>query len=179
MGDAIKHCFANLTNFDGEDNRPTFWWWVLFVFLVTFAISFASSMVFAVSSMGGAIMSAVDGANEAQVETEMLQAMASGMATQAWIGAGISVLGLGLILAAFGRRLRDARLPVLLVVIPVITTLWGAYISIELTSEMAELMATGDMQAIEEQTLSSAGAGLVTYVGYLVILVGGLIPTRQ
>lgn len=179
MGDAIKHGFANLTNFVGQDDRPTFWWWVLFVFLVTFGISFLSSMVFTASSMFEAIMSAMDGADEAQVETEMLQGLAGGMTTQAWISAGISVLGLCLILAAFARRLRDAKLPVLIVIVPVVTILYGAYVSIDLSTEIAELMATGDAKAIEEATYSSAGRGLIAYIGYLAVIIGGLVPTRR
>ena len=179
MGDAIKHCMANLTNFDGRDTRSTFWYWVLVVVVATFILSMISGVVFAASSIGGAFTSASAGADEAQIEAEIMQSMSGGIVTQAWIGAGLSLLGLFLIIGTFVRRLRDAGLPVLLAVIPVLATLWGAYHSVSISGEMAALMAAGDIQGIETMSASSIGGSLISYIGYLVVIVGGLIPTRN
>ena len=46
MGDAIKNGFGNLTNFSGRDSRSLFWWWILFVVIITFGISIISGVVF-------------------------------------------------------------------------------------------------------------------------------------
>jgi hypothetical protein len=74
--------------------------------------------------------------------------------------------------------LRDAGLPVLILVVPVLTALWSAYSGIQLSGELSEVMASGDLAAIEAMSASSAGASLIGYAGYLVVIVCGLIPTR-
>ena len=39
-------------------------------------------------------------------------------------------------------------------------------------------MMSGDAQLMNEAAASSTGLGLVPYIGYLVVIVCGLIPTR-
>lgn len=178
MGDAIKHCMANLANFDGRDSRATFWWWVLCVVVVTVLLSMVSGLVFAASSMGDAFQSAAAGVDEAQIEAEMMQGMAGSLGTQAWIGAGISLLGIALLIASFVRRLRDAGLPVLIAAIPVATVLYSSWNSVSVASQAADIMASGDVQAVNEFALATAGAGMVGWIGYIVVIVGGLLPTK-
>ena len=179
MGDAIKHCMANLTNFDGKDGRATFWWWVLMVVLVTFGISMIASIGFVGSSVFGAISAAGAGADEAEVQRQMMQSMADGMATQVWVGLAVSLLGLALIVAAFARRLRDAGLPAFLVLIPVATTLFSAYQSFSLIDDMQAIMATGDMVAMNDFSMNNAASGIFGWIGYLVVIVGGLLPSKS
>jgi len=178
MGDAIKHCAANLMNFDGRDARSTFWWWILVVVVVTFLISLIAGIVFAASAMSGVLQSAASGVDQSQVEIEMMQSMASGMETQFFLGAAVSVLGLALIIATFVRRLRDAGLPVLIAIIPVVTTIWGLYAGYSQLGGIADLMAAGGIAGIEEHAASAAGSSLISYVGYLVVIVVGVIPTK-
>lgn len=179
MGDAIKHGLANLANFAGKDNRPTFWWWVLFVVVVTFGINMIASIGFVASSVGGAMSAAAQGADEAQIEVEMMQSMADGLVTQSWVGIVISFLALALIIAAFARRIRDAGLPAFLAIIPVITAVVSSYFSIQLVQEMSQLMAAGDLNAVEEMTATSATTGLLGWLGYLVVIGLGLMPSKS
>ena len=179
MIEAVKHCIANLANFNGQDDRPTFWWWVLAVFVVTFGISMIVSLTFVVGSMGDAFSAASSGASQGEIEAEMMQSMSGGLKTQTYVGMGVSLLGLALVLAAFGRRLRDAGLPVLLVVIPVITTLISSYQSIQLVDQMTEIMAAGDVAAMNEFSMNSASSGLIGWLGYLVVIVGGVWPSKS
>lgn len=37
FGESINRCFAKYADFDGRAARPEFWWWMLFVFLVSLA----------------------------------------------------------------------------------------------------------------------------------------------
>ena len=179
MGAAIRHGFANLTNFSGRDSRSLFWWWVLFVVLITFGLSMVSGIVFTAGSMGSAFQSAADGVDQAQVEAEMMRNMAGNLGTQTWIGVAVSLLGLALLIASFVRRLRDAGLPPIIAIVPVATTLFSAYVSVSAVGELSELMASGNVTAMEEAAQGTASLGLVAYVGYLVILVCGLIPSKN
>jgi len=178
MGDAIKHGIANLTNFDGRDSRATFWWWVLCIVVVTVLLSMISGLVFAASSMGTAFQSAASGVDEAQIEAEMMQAMSGSLGTQAWISVGISLLGLALLIASFVRRLRDAGLPVLIAVVPVVTVLYSAWTNITVSGKAAEIMASGDVQAVNDFAMESAGAGMIGWIGYIAVIVVGLLPTK-
>ncbi len=179
MGDAIKHCLANLTNFQGRDSRSTFWWWVLVVVILNFGISMISGLVFTVSSMSGAMQSMGSGADPEQMQVEIMQAMAGSLGIQTWIGVAISILGLLLIIAAFVRRLNDANLPSLIAIIPIVTTLAGAYFSVNFVDELSEVMASGNLEAVEELSTTSGLWGSLSWLGYLVVIVCGLIPGKE
>lgn len=178
MGDAIKHCFANLTNFEGRDSRSTFWWWILLLVIVSIGVSILISVGYASSSIGTAIQSGAAGIDEAEIEAEMMRSMSGSLVTQAWIGAVISLITLGLFIAAFVRRLRDAALPTWIAAIPVITTLISIYASVTAASEMQNALANSDVAQINEMAMSSMGLGLVGWIGYLVVIVCGIVPSR-
>lgn len=178
MGDAIRHGFANLTNFDGRDARQTFWYYVLFLVIINVVIGVVMGIALTAGSIGGAMESAMDGASEADVQAQMMQQMAGSLSTQAWIGAAISLVTLGLFIAAFVRRLRDAALPVAIAAIPVATSLFAVYHNLASADSMAAVMATGDAVAINEAAAASAGMGMVGWLGYLVVIICGAVPTR-
>jgi uncharacterized membrane protein YhaH (DUF805 family) len=43
--DSIKTCFSKYAEFNGRASRSEFWWWVLFVFLASAAVSIAGHAV--------------------------------------------------------------------------------------------------------------------------------------
>ncbi len=50
--EAIKTCFSKYADFNGRASRSEFWWWVLFVFLVSAAMSMISPMLSGLFSLG-------------------------------------------------------------------------------------------------------------------------------
>ncbi|MBF9030698.1 DUF805 domain-containing protein [Rhodobacterales bacterium HKCCE3408] len=40
MIDAVKVCFSKYVDFSGRARRSEYWWWVLFVFIVSFILGF-------------------------------------------------------------------------------------------------------------------------------------------
>ena len=179
MGNAIKHGFANLTNFSGRDSRSLFWWWVLLIVVVTFALSFISGIVFTAGAMGTAFQAGSAGVDQQQMQADMMRNMAGSLGTQAWIGVAISLIGLALLIASFVRRLRDAGLPVLIAIIPVLTTLISSYASLSAVDDLRAAMLSENMQTMSDTAAASSGLGLVAYIGYLVVIVCGLIPSRN
>ncbi|MBY8336109.1 DUF805 domain-containing protein [Alteriqipengyuania sp. NZ-12B] len=176
MGEALRHGFANLTNFAGRDSRSLFWWWVLLIAVVVFGLSMISGIVFLVGSMGSAMQAGAVGIEQEQIQADMMRYMAGSAETQAWIGVAISLIGLFLLIASFVRRLRDAGLPVLIAIIPVLTTVVASYANLAGVDALRAAMTTGDAQLVRE---SSSGLGLVAYAGYLVVIVCGLIPSKN
>ena len=176
--DAIKYCLGNLTNFDGRDARSTFWLYVLFLIVINVILGIIVGVAFTAGSVGDAIQSASGGASEAEVQAQIMQQVAGSMSTQVWIGATISLVTLGLFIAAFVRRLRDAALPAAIAAIPVATSLFTTWNSVSSIGAMQAAMASGDPAVINEAAMSSAGLGMVGWLGYLIVIICGLIPTR-
>ena len=50
--ESIKTCFSKYADLDGRASRSEFWWWVLFVFLVSAATSVVSNIVSGLFSLG-------------------------------------------------------------------------------------------------------------------------------
>lgn len=178
MMEAIRHCLANLGNFDGRDARSTFWYYVLLLVVINVIVGIIIGVVFTAGSMGGAIQSAAGGASEAEVQAQIMQQVADSLSTQVWIGAALSLVTLALFIAAFVRRLRDAALPVAIAAVPVATSLFTTWNSVSSIGAMQTAMASGDPMVINEAAMASAGYGLVGWVGYLVVIVCGAVPTR-
>ena len=178
MMEAIRYCLANLGNFTGRDPRQTFWYYVLFLVVINVILGLIVGVAFTAGSVGGAIESAAGGASEADVQAQIMQQMAGSLSTQTWIGAAISLVTLVLFIAAFVRRLRDAALPTAIAAIPVATSLFAVYSSISAVSAMEAVMMTGDPLAINEAAMASAGMGMIGWIGYLVVIICGAIPTR-
>jgi uncharacterized membrane protein YhaH (DUF805 family) len=62
FGDSIKACFSKYADFNGRAKRPEFWWFVLFCFLVSMALSMASSVLSGLFSLGVLLPSLAVGA---------------------------------------------------------------------------------------------------------------------
>jgi len=46
--DAVRYGFSNCANFKGRTDRPTFWWWVLALFILFFVLNLVDAAL-----MGG------------------------------------------------------------------------------------------------------------------------------
>lgn len=53
FGEAISYGFQNITNFSGRSTRSSFWWWILFVWIIDVILSFIVNAVGLNSDSGG------------------------------------------------------------------------------------------------------------------------------
>jgi uncharacterized membrane protein YhaH (DUF805 family) len=104
---AIKYNLRHLLDFSGRDARQTFWFYVLFVFLLNMAVSLAITMPAMGQAMGGAMMAARSGNPEA-ANAAIAESMTGITMTAIWAGAVMGVINIALLAAAFVRRLHDA-----------------------------------------------------------------------
>jgi len=113
MGEAIKHGFANLTNFAGRDSRTLFWWWVLLIVVITFGLSFISGIVFTAGAMGTAFQGATSGVDQDQLSP--LQRRVAGHAVR--VGRRFAKLNGAKAVAAIGTNRKSSsnfdRFPVM------------------------------------------------------------------
>ena len=62
FAESIKLCFAKYADFNGRAKRPEYWWFALFIFLVSLALSIASEMVSGIFGLATLIPSLAAGA---------------------------------------------------------------------------------------------------------------------
>src|SRR5262245_11377819 len=114
---AIKHGLTSLTNFTGRDARQAFWYYVLFVYLITMAIGMVVSVPMTMQAMMTGVQQGIanaqavnadDAATEAAMQAAIMQSMGGWMTALVWVGfATALIMFLGLA-ASLVRRLHDA-----------------------------------------------------------------------
>lgn len=107
---SIRYNLANLTNFSGRDARQTFWYYVLFLYLIQMAAGMLVAvpmMVTMFSQMFAGIRAGVD---PDTMNVMMLEAMSSPLETTMWLGMGLGAVSLLALAASFVRRLHDSGL---------------------------------------------------------------------
>ncbi len=107
MGGSIKYNLRHLLDFNGRDARQTFWFYVLFVFLLNFALSLAIALPAMWQAFAGGFEAARSGDPEA-ANAAIAESMTGITMTAVWAGAVLGVVNLVLLAAAFVRRLHDA-----------------------------------------------------------------------
>jgi len=119
MMNAIKHGLGNLANFQGRDARQAFWYYVLFLYLVTTILS----MVVSIPMVVGTIVSSVnegiaqaqagnidDAAVEAAIQAKVGQNIADFMPQVVMVGLVSALVLLIGLAASLVRRIHDSDL---------------------------------------------------------------------
>lgn len=104
FGQSIKTVFGNLTNFQGRARRSEFWWFYLFIFLISLPLSFL-----ALIPMFGGISALVDGTNaDGTIDDSAWSAYLASVAATIGISLVLGLVTFLLTLAVWVRRLHDA-----------------------------------------------------------------------
>ena len=166
MLDAIKHGLSHVITFDGRDARQAFWYYVLFLYLVTMALS----MVFVMPLMFQSMMTVVQqgiaqgqaqgqdpAAAQAAVQAAMMNSMSDLMPQIVWMGV---ITGIGMLLmlaAAFVRRLHDSGLSGLWALVPAACQ---AVSMATMPSQLAQMQ-----RAMQSADLNNPAAGMLMMRG--------------
>jgi uncharacterized membrane protein YhaH (DUF805 family) len=117
MFEAIKHGLGNLLNFNGRDARQAFWYYVLFVYLITLAISAIVAVPMVLQGVMSGIQQGMAAgqsgdpvAAQATTETAINRTMTDTMVSMMWVGSATNLLMLLALAASFVRRLHDSDL---------------------------------------------------------------------
>jgi uncharacterized membrane protein YhaH (DUF805 family) len=179
---AIKYNLSNLANFKGRDARQTFWFYVLFLVLVQYAIGLLISLPMMGEGMSTAFKAAKSGVPAEQMQQQMMAGMAGMMRTSMLASAGVSVLSALLLVAAFVRRLHDSGRPGWIAAIPFLLVLGALGYSMAHLEPMLEAMAHIDAAkptAMLEAQRPMLVASALSWVGYLVVIVFGAWPSTD
>lgn len=182
MIEAIKYNLTHLTQFSGRDARQTFWFYVLFLALVQFALSLAISIPLTGSMMGDAVVAARDGASEAEIQVRALAHVGTMMRVTIWTSVALGVLMAGLLVAAFTRRLHDSNKPGWIAILTVaiqLASLALAVAGIDDALQMIAQMQAGNPAALQGVQGDLAVRGLLGWVPLILIVVFGVLPSTQ
>ena len=179
MLEAIKYNLTNLTNLHGRDARSTFWFYVLFLVIMQFVVSFVIAMPFVGSMTGGAINAAREGATSAEMQGRIFAGVNSMMRATMWTSVAISFAMILLLAASFTRRLHDsdktgwiAAVVVALQLIALTLTI----ISIEDAVRLVVMSQSGDLAGVQSLQRRFALQGLVGWLPVGVLVVFGAWP---
>ncbi|WP_159982164.1 MULTISPECIES: DUF805 domain-containing protein [unclassified Novosphingobium] len=106
---AIKYNLRNIARFDGRDARQTFWFYVLFLVIVQYAVGMALSVPMMGGAMTEAINGAMNGAEQAELQARIMAKMGSYMRTTMIVSSIVSLVVSLLLVASFVRRLHDSN----------------------------------------------------------------------
>lgn len=176
---AIKYNLANLANLSGRDARQTFWYYVLFLVIVQFAVSMVFTIPMYVSMFTGVFEAMSQGASEEEATRAMMVGMIGQIKMQAIVGAVLAVVSALLFVAAFVRRLHDGGFTGWIAAFPMATQAFSTVYSLSYLDKLEEIMAGniagvgaagGDPFAMQAEM---GLYGLVGYVGYIVVIIFG------
>ena len=118
MVKSVKYALRNLLTFSGRDNRPTFWWYFLAVYLLTVAISMVVAVPMTIGMIADGVSAAQATGGSEAAEAAMQDSMARFMRTTIWLSVITSLLMMLLIATSFVRRLHDAGLTGWIALVP-------------------------------------------------------------
>ena len=180
MLNAIKYNLSNLTNFEGRDARQTFWYYVLMIVVVQYAIQIIASIPMYVSMFGGMFRAIRDNpgdpnAGAAAVEGMMADMMGS-IQTLMIVTTIVGVISVGLLTASFVRRLHDAGFTGWIAVIPIAFYLGALGYNFVFFDQMEEIMRDAMVAGMEgggsNPIAMQAEMGVMGLVGWIAPIVG-------
>jgi uncharacterized membrane protein YhaH (DUF805 family) len=182
---AIKHGLGNLLNFEGRDARQAFWYYVLFLYIVTLAIS----MVVTVPMMIQGVMTGIrEGINASQssdpvaaqaaTQAAIANSMNGMISTSLWLSMATGLLMLAGLAAAFVRRLHDSGLSGLWALLPAAIQLGNLVLAPMMVRQMMGSLAhmtPGDPTAGLRAMQGSIGAAsLLGWAAVIAVIVLGV-----
>ncbi|MCB2078319.1 MAG: DUF805 domain-containing protein [Novosphingobium sp.] len=178
---AIRHGLGNLANCHGRDARQAFWYYVLFIYIVTTAISLVVTLPMTMQAMMAGIQQGMaqaehgdPAASEAAIQATVMGSMSQSMQLIVWTSLATALLMLLGLAASFVRRLHDSGLSGWWAVIPAglqafsITTVPSQMNTVE--ASMQASMA-GDPLASISAMQGMFGAGPLAAWGAIIVVV--------
>ena len=190
---SIKYNLSHLLDFSGRDARQTFWFYVLFLFVVYLAFSMVAGLLLVGSIVGPIVEIANTGASEQEMDAQVAQMMGGMMGRLMgmviWFSIAVSAVMDMLLAAAFVRRLHDSdssgwwALAVLAsqivstaVMIPMIDAMQGVMAQAMDPANMAD---PARMQAMMAGQSRFSLYGLVGWIGPIAVIVFGVLDSTD
>jgi uncharacterized membrane protein YhaH (DUF805 family) len=182
MIEETKHCLRRLARFDGRDSRQTFWYYVLALVILQFAIGLLVAIPVVVGILQTVMQLVSSGAPPEQLNSAMAAQMGGMMSQNLWFSSIMSLVLIVLFYAAFVRRLHDAGYSGWLALVPLVTHLFAqAYLISHLdqiTGMMEAAIASGKPANIAQMQSELGPFNMVGWLGYLVVIGFGVLKSQ-
>jgi uncharacterized membrane protein YhaH (DUF805 family) len=180
---AIKYNLTHLLDFNGRDARQTFWYYVLFLIVLQFAVS----MIMTIPVMAGLfttiVQQAKSGAPEEAIQAQVQALMGGMMSEMMWVSITLGVLLVVLLLAAFVRRLHDSGKSGWWATLAVAGQAAGIFASIKVAGMMRELMPMmtdpANLEEILAQQRDLNVYSLAGWIGPIVVIGFGILKSTD
>ncbi len=164
---AIKHNLANLFSFTGRDARQTFWYYVLFVYIVTTVVSMLAMIPAMVEMFTNIIDVARAGGSEQMAQQTVANSMSGLFGSVGWVSMVVGVLLIILLAASLVRRLHDSDMPGWWALAP--AALQAIAIAM-MPAQMARIVeAMADPAAMSDPTAMYRAQGAAGLIGWVAI----------
>jgi uncharacterized membrane protein YhaH (DUF805 family) len=164
---AIKHNLANLFNFTGRDARQTFWYYVLFVYIVTTVVSMLAMIPAMVEMFTNIIDVAKAGGSPELAQQTMANSMSGLFGSVGWVSMVVGGLFIILLAASLVRRLHDSDMPGLWALAPGALQVLGIAMMPAQLAAMTAAMA--DPAAMSDPTAMYRAQGVAGLIGWVAI----------
>lgn len=184
---AIKYNLTHLLDFGGRDARQTFWYYVLFLVVLNFAVGMIVSIPLMIGAVGTAIEAAQAGVDPQEAQALVTARMADAMGGTLWLSLVTNLAMALLVLAAFVRRLHDSDKSGWWALLPLAGLAVSTAVSIQVMGAMQEMMRDmmivgGDpvkVQAIVERQQEFAAYGLIGWIAPAVVIGFGVLRSTE
>lgn len=186
MLNSIRYNLSKLTDFSGRDARQTFWYYILFLVVVNFVIGLLVSIPMMLSMFNEIFAAIGSGTGEPDpdaIAAGMADSMSGYIPIQVVLSAVIGIAMIGLMLAAFVRRLHDAGFSGWIAAIPVATQVFSIVYSFLVIDDVLAAMANAmdpanspDAMAIQAEAAPYSAVG---WIGYLVVIGFGILKSQD
>lgn len=177
---AIKYNLANLTNLHGRDARQTFWYYVLFLYIIQMVAGMLIAIPMMVEMFGQMFEGIRPGADPKQMNALMFGAMNGPIEASMWLAMALGVVSLLGLAASLVRRLHDSNLSGWWSLLPGLiyaANLAHMPVQIAYAKELLEKVAT--MPQPPSQLEMMQGQELTIVLGYLPIVLLVILGVRK
>ena len=185
----VKYNFAHLLDFSGRDARPTFWYYVLFLFLLNIALAMVLGFVAVGQLVSGAVTAGQSGASEEAVQASMASGIGGMMGSIMWYSLVSNILMIVLLAASFVRRLHDSGKSGWWGLLVLAAQVVGFVVSLQTMDQMQDFMAQvfsqpGEMtpeameRLMDSQRQMSAYSA-VGWIGPLIAILFGVMDSTD
>ena len=184
MWNAITYNLAHLLDFAGREDRPTFWWYALFVVILQVLIGIVLALPMTIDAVGASMEAARAGATDTDVQSRILANMANSgqLQTQALISLILNLAAIALLAAAFVRRVRDAGFAAWIALVVLASQVYAAiteyFMSQRVVEEMQNALASGNAEAAAAAANDAMVSGIVGWIGLVVGIVLAVMKSK-
>jgi uncharacterized membrane protein YhaH (DUF805 family) len=177
MWGSIKYNLSHLLDFSGRDARQTFWYYVLFLFVLNMAVGLVTAVPL-VGGMLSAIVTTAQSGDEAAVAAAMGTQMGEMIGSMVWVGVFTAIGNVLLLAAALTRRLHDSNLSGWWGLLPLAVQAASSWYTTtridEIKALTMQMMNTTDPQAAMAAQTQMSGQSWVGWVAIIVVVVFGV-----